>query len=250
MLYICIPTYNEAPTIGVLLWRIRKVFQSYSREYEVIVCDDGSTDATAETLAPYAEVLPLTVIGGKEQRGYAATIDALCRRASQSSGRYARRDAILFLQADFTDSPEHIPELVKRFEGGADLVVAEREVADSAPKPVKRLMLVAPWILRPFVRVPGVRDPFGSFRLVRVAVIREMLKVAGDEPIVTGAGWAANVDFLLRATEHTRRIETVALPARYDVRPRESRVHPMSAAVELFKYGRSARQRATSPATT
>jgi len=46
LLYICIPSYNEGPTIGVLLWRIRKVFQAYSREYEIIVYDDGSTDET------------------------------------------------------------------------------------------------------------------------------------------------------------------------------------------------------------
>ena len=60
MLYICIPAYNEAPTIGVLLWRIRSVFQEYAREYELVVYDDGSTDATAEVLEPYTRVLPLT----------------------------------------------------------------------------------------------------------------------------------------------------------------------------------------------
>jgi len=58
VLYICIPAYNEAQTVGVLLWRIRKVFQEYSREYEILVFDDGSTDDTAETLKPYTEVLP------------------------------------------------------------------------------------------------------------------------------------------------------------------------------------------------
>lgn len=250
MLYICIPTYNEAPTIGVLLWRIRKMFQSYSREYEVIVYDDGSTDSTAETLAPYAEVLPLAVIGGKEHLGYAAAVDALCRRANGQSGKYARRDAIVFLQADFTDSPEHIPEFVKRFEGGADLVIGEREATGAAPIPVRRLMRVAPWILRPFVRVEGVKDPFTSFRLVRVAVVREMLKAAGAESLVGGEGWTTNVDFLLRAIQHTRRIETVPLAPRWDVRPRESRIRPLAAAMDLFRYGRGARRRLPSPASS
>jgi glycosyltransferase involved in cell wall biosynthesis len=69
VLYLCIPAYNEADTVGVLLWRIRKVFQDYSREYEVIAFDDGSTDATRETLEPYAKVLPLTILGGSTKVG-------------------------------------------------------------------------------------------------------------------------------------------------------------------------------------
>jgi hypothetical protein len=47
VLYFCIPAYNEAPTVGLLIWRLRKVFQEQPREYEVLVYDDGSTDATA-----------------------------------------------------------------------------------------------------------------------------------------------------------------------------------------------------------
>ena len=82
MLYLCIPAYNEAETIGVLLWRIRKVFQDYSREYEVLVFDDGSTDATRDTLEPYTKVLPLTILGGPGKVGYAAAMDALLREAS------------------------------------------------------------------------------------------------------------------------------------------------------------------------
>ena len=74
MLYLCIPAYNEAETVGVLLWRIRKVFQDYSREYEVLVFDDGSTDATRDTLEPYTKVLPLTILGGPVKAGYAADL--------------------------------------------------------------------------------------------------------------------------------------------------------------------------------
>ena len=122
MLYICIPTHNEGATIGVLLWRIRKMFQSYSREYEIIVFDDGSTDGTGDTLAPYGDVAPLTVLRSETRKGYAVALDALAREASRRT-KYPRRDAMIVMQGDFTDQPENLPELVKRFEGGADIVI-------------------------------------------------------------------------------------------------------------------------------
>jgi glycosyltransferase involved in cell wall biosynthesis len=242
VLYICIPAHDEAPTIGVLLWRIRKVFQDYSREYEIVVYDDASTDATAETLAPYADVLPLTVLTGTTRKGYAGAIDALARHVARKT-RYPRRDAMIVMQGDFTDQPEHLPELVKRFEGGADVVVAEREPTADAPVAVRRLRRVAPWVLKPFVAVPGVSDPFGAFRLYRISLLRDLLKAAGDAPLASGEGWAANVDLLLRALPAVRRVETVTLPARYDVRPRESRVRPWADAMSLYRFGRAARAR-------
>src|SRR5437879_5173981 len=167
VLYICIPSYNEADTVGVLLWRIRKVFQESSREYEILVYDDGSTDATAETLQPYGEVLPLTVLGGENHLGYDRALDALCRAVSART-RYPRRDAMITLQADFTDQPEHLPELIKRFEGGADLVVAERPVSPTMPQAVRRMRWIAAWAARASGTVRGVADPFGALRLYRI----------------------------------------------------------------------------------
>ncbi|MGA9835889.1 MAG: glycosyltransferase family 2 protein [Gemmatimonadaceae bacterium] len=245
MLYVCIPSYNEVPTIGLLLWRIRNVFQEYSREYEIVVYDDGSTDDTAEVLKPYHKVIPLTVLGGKTHVGYAAALDALARTVSQRT-RYPRRDAMITMQGDFTDVPEHLPELIRRFEGGADLVVAERSPA-ALPTPARRLRRVAPWILRPFSSVAGVQDPFGSLRLYRIAVIRDLIKASGDRPIVEAEGWAANVQLLVRAAPFARRIETVSLDARYDLRPRESRVRPWNDALNLFRMARTLRARG--PAT-
>jgi glycosyltransferase involved in cell wall biosynthesis len=242
VLYFCIPAYNEAPTIGLLLWRLRKVFQEQPREYEVLVYDDGSTDTTADTLEPYHKVMPLTVLGGSKV-GYAAAVDALCREAS-SRTRYPRRDAIVVLQGDFTDQPEHLPELIKRFDGGADVVVAERPAdAVTVPTAVRTLRRVAPWVVRPFVSVAGVRDPFATLRLYRVSVIRDMIKERNDAPLLEGEGWSANVDFLLRAAPHARRVETVELAPRYDVRSRETRVRAWNDAMSLLRFARGARGR-------
>ncbi|MEO7086664.1 MAG: glycosyltransferase family 2 protein [Gemmatimonadaceae bacterium] len=242
MLYICIPSYNEAQTVGVLLWRIRKVFQEYSREYEILVHNDGSTDATSETLAPYREVLPLTVLGGKEHVGYARALDALCRAVSART-KYPRRDAMITLQADFTDQPEHLPELIKRFEGGADLVVAERTLPETTPKSVRRLRWLAGWTLRLSGSVPGVTDPFGALRLYRISLIRDLLKESGDAPIVKSEGWSANLELLRRALPLARRMETVSLDPRYDVRERETRIKPWTDGLEIFKSSRETRVR-------
>ena len=141
MIYICIPTYNESPTIGVLLWRIRRVFQDYSREYEIIVYDDASTDSTLETLQPYADVIPLTILRGETRQGFGFAVEKLCREVSRRT-RYARRDAAIVMQADFTDQPENIPELVKRFEGGTDIVAARQQI-EEAPAAVRKLRRLA-----------------------------------------------------------------------------------------------------------
>lgn len=246
MLYICIPAFDEAPTVGLLLWRVRKVFQEYPREYEIIVFNDGSSDATADTLQGYTDVLPLTIMGSDEHVGYARALDALAREVSRRT-RYPRRDGMIVMQADFTDQPEHLPELIKRFEGGADLVIAERPPATeeaNPPKPVRWMRRMAPWVLRPFMSVPGVTDPFGTFRLYRITLLRDLLRHAGDEPIVQGTVWAANADLLVRTAPFARRIETVALQPRYDLRPRASRIHPWTDAVDLFRFGRTHRARA------
>jgi len=242
MIYIGIPVYNEAPTIGVLLWRIRKVFQGFARDYELLVYDDASTDATPDVLQPYTEVLPLTVMRGETHVGYGAALDALCRTAAQRT-RYARRDALITLQGDFTDQPDHLPELVKRFEGGADVVVAEQPPATASPLPVRRLRRLAPWLLRAFVRMPGITDPFSSFRLYRTSVLRDAQKasMSTNGRLVTTEGWAANVELLLRTTAVARRVETLPLAPRYDLRQRPSRVRPVAGALTVYRFGREAR---------
>jgi glycosyltransferase involved in cell wall biosynthesis len=242
LLYVCIPVHNEAPTAGLVLWRISKAFAEFPREYELIVFNDGSTDATAEVLAPYADALPVTILGSDTHVGYAKAIDALFRAALDRC-RYPRRDAVILMQGDLTDRPEQIPELVKRFEGGADIVVGEPAPEAEMPKPVRQLLRVGRWLVRRFAQVPGVNNPLGSFRLFRVTVVRDAVRAAADKPIIVGDGWAANLDLLLAMAPHARRIESVPLQPRYDLRPRSTRVRPWHDALRLYRFGRDARTR-------
>src|SRR3954470_12051762 len=110
MIYVCIPSYNEAPTVGLLLWKIRQVFASFPREYQLLVLDDGSADSTAEVLEPYARVLPLTVMRHGERQGYAAAVETLLRKAVDLTDR-PKRDTAILMHADFTHNPQTIPDL-------------------------------------------------------------------------------------------------------------------------------------------
>ena len=70
-----------------------------------------------------------------------------------------------------------------------------------------------------------------------------MIKERGDHSLLVGEGWSANVDMLLRAAPHARRIDTVELAPRYDVRARETRVRAWTDAMGLLRFARAARGR-------
>ena len=155
---------------------------------------------------------------------------------------------MIVMQADFTDQPELLPELIKRFEGGADIVIGER-AAGNDPIPVRRLRKLAPWAIRFSLGASDLADPFGSFRLFRISLIREITKTDPDKPLAHSDGWAANLELLLATLPLARRAERVELASRYDLRVRESRIKPFADAMALYKFGRTVRgKRVTLPA--
>jgi glycosyltransferase involved in cell wall biosynthesis len=233
MIYICIPSYNEAPTIGLLLWKVRQVFAGFPREYQLLVLDDGSQDTTAEVLERYTRVLPLTVVRHQERRGYAASIEELLRLAVERTDR-PKRDAAVLMHADFAHGPHFIPDLVRRIESGADIVIAQSKLEGEVSRSRRLVRRLAPVLLRGVVSVPGVSDVVSGFSIFRLVTLRNAFR-SQPTPLLTTEGWAANAELYDRAARHARRVETIAAVERGDLRQRPSRLNSWDAAMTIWR---------------
>jgi glycosyltransferase involved in cell wall biosynthesis len=246
MIYVCIPSHDEGPTVGLLLWRIRQVFTGFPREYQLLVGDDGSTDSTAEILQPYSRVLPLTVLRSERRRGYAATVEGLLRHAAERTDR-PKRDCAIVMHADFTHGPQYLPELVRRIENGSDLVVGEGVLQGEASRPHRLLRRWAPVLLRDRVGVRNVHDVVSGYIALRLATLRTALKES-DGPLLQLDGWAANAELIGRVGRLARKVETVPTVERHDLRPRPSRLTPWDTTRALWKARRGFRFPPVAPA--
>jgi glycosyltransferase involved in cell wall biosynthesis len=218
--------------VGLVLWKIRKVFGEFGREYQLIVADDGSADATPETLEPYAKVLPLTLIRNDAPAGYASTVEHLLRVALERTDR-PRRDCAVLMQADLSHGPQYVPELVRRIDSGADLAVGEATLAAPPSRGYRLLRRWAPALLGRSARVQGVRDPVSGFLAVRLSSLRLALRET-DTRFLGTDGWAANAELIKRLAAQARRVESVPVVERHDLRQRPTRVAPWNEAKALW----------------
>jgi hypothetical protein len=244
VIYICIPALNEARTIGVLLWKIRQVMEEFPRDYHVLVLDDGSTDDTAEVLEPYVRVLPVTVLRNERTQGYAPAVERLIREAVRLS-THPRRDVLVVMQADFTESPDDIPNLLKRVEGGADVVgssVAGTE--GELPRSLRWSRRGLPWLLSRAPLPKEIKDPLSGFRAYRVSLLKRALQDRDGKPLLTKQhGWAANAELLMCVAPHVRRADNAEVQLRYTRRERTTRFSAWNTALELWNLARTAPRR-------
>ena len=91
--------------------------------YEIVVVDDGSSDATPAILDRLADEDPrIRVLHLSRPFGHQMALTA--------GLDHARGDAVVMIDGDLQDPPELIPELVERWRDGADIVVAKRRARE------------------------------------------------------------------------------------------------------------------------
>jgi glycosyltransferase involved in cell wall biosynthesis len=151
---IVIPAFNEESRVQPTVVELREILQQHEIHGEIIVVDDGSTDATARAAAAAGA----RVIRHRSNRGYGAAV--------KTGIQAATHDIIAITDADLTYPAEHIPNLLAELER-ADMVVGAR-VGRNVQIPLIRrpikwaLNHIANYLLN--ARIPDLNSGLRAFR--------------------------------------------------------------------------------------
>ena len=199
-LTVAIAAFNEEHRLPQALDRALAVLATWPQTFEIVVCDDGSTDRTVEVMQDYAH-RRVRLVRLPRNRGKGAAI----RTAILAS----RGEYVLFSDADFSTPITELPRVLHPLEAGqAEITIGSRRQADgsdmrASQPPYRRAFGKLFHALATLFAVRGIGDTQAGFKALRGDVARELFARMKLESIVF------DVELLYLARQHGYRVREV-----------------------------------------
>jgi len=206
--WIAIPAYNEAGTIGALAQAALALCP------RVIVVDDGSTDATRREL----QGLPLTLLAHASNQGKAA-----CLRLAFAQACQAGAACVVTLDGDGQHDPADAPALLHAWRRNPDRLVIGSRLHDKAQFPPARYRanrFACFWIS--WAAGHPIADSQSGFRVYPAAAL-----AIACGPTVRGDRFTFESEILIESADHGILSLAVAIPGRYPAAARASHFRPV-----------------------
>lgn len=177
-LSIVIPCYNEEENAAAICAAVIAQLEPLGLAFDVIFIDNDSTDRTVEIVRSLCAADPrVRLIVNTRNYG---------QMRSPTHGIYqARGRAVIGMCADFQDPPELLPEFVRRWQTGADIVLALRRTEEKSGPVLRAVRGLSYWLARNFGDYPILPDATG-FGLYDARVVRATRALAEPEPFFRG----------------------------------------------------------------
>lgn len=178
LLSVVVPVYNEQEVLPEFHRRISTVLDGLDIRGEIIYVNDGSDDNTLETLSELCAhdvrvaVLDLSRNFGKEI-ALTAGID------------HAKGGAVVVIDVDLQDPPELIPELLKHWQRGFDVVYAKRTARDGESMLKKATAFAFYRLIKNISRVTIPEDT-GDFRLLSRRAVESLKQLREQHRFMKG----------------------------------------------------------------
>lgn len=167
VLSIIAPIFNEAGNIAQLIERLTKVASLETPEFEIIFVNDGSHDGSADLLEEFsAKDKRIKVVSFSRNFGHQVAITA--------GMEFATGQAIVIIDADLQDPPEIIPEMMRKWREGFEVVYAVRADRDGEGF-VKKLTAAVFYRLLKAMTEFDIPVDTGDFRLMDRRVVNAFL---------------------------------------------------------------------------
>lgn len=190
-LSVVIPAYNEETNIRLgALDKVFRYFEHVDYSFEIIIVDDGSSDATPELLDKIAVgVKNLRIIHNPHQGKAATVITGML----QATG-----DIILFSDLDQATPIEEMKKLLPWFDKGFDVVIGSRN-SNREGAPLLRLLMARGFMfLRGLILgLRGISDTQCGFKAFRKTIAQNIftkLKLYGNMHTINGSMVTAGFD--------------------------------------------------------
>jgi len=161
-----IPCYNEAANLRLLLPILAEQLRGCTSEWEVILVNDGSRDDTSTVFDEWTHQPGFRAIEFSRNFGKEAALTAGLQAANG--------DVVVLMDSDMQHPPRFIPEMIKQWQSGSDVVYALRENRDDES-------LFKQVGTRAFYRLINAKSRFqvppdaGDFRLMDRAVVEALM---------------------------------------------------------------------------
>ncbi|MBI2413415.1 MAG: glycosyltransferase [Deltaproteobacteria bacterium] len=175
---VVVPVFNEEPNIDEFLKRTLKVMGSLEGDFEIVFVDDGSTDSTFKKIMKWSK-------DRKEVRGLRFSRNFGHQAAITAGIDEASGDAVIVMDGDLQHPPELIPELVKAWRNGYNIVNTKREETEGIPLGKKLFSKAFYKIINIDSEVPIPADA-ADFRLMDRASVEAFKKIREQDRFVRG----------------------------------------------------------------